>query len=368
MTLVVFFTRGMSLEGWHRAGILERELALYRGLNVERLAFVTYGGPDDGRYAADMPGLDVLSNAWRLPSNLYSVLAPLVHRRYLRAASVFRTNQINGAWSALVASMLFRRPLVVRCGFLWADNVARATANPMRRAISRWLERRAFRAADRIVVASEPHARSVSTRYGVDAGRITVIPNYVDTARFRPLPGTAREDGRIMFVGRLEAEKNVSTLLEAVQPIPGARLTIAGDGSLRARLEYEARERGVDAEFLGRVEHAALPELLSRSRVFVLPSRYEGSPKALLEAMACGVPVVGARVPGIEDVIVDRGNGLLAGTTVDEIRAALVELLGDAALRQKLSEAGVRYVAERCSLAVAVERERAVLGAVAPAM
>lgn len=370
MTLVVFFTRGMSLEGWHRAGILERELALYRGLSrdLDRLAFVTYGGADDRRFVADMPGLDVLSNPWRLPANLYSVVAPLVHRRYLRAASVFRTNQINGAWSAVVARTLFRRPLVVRCGFLWADNVARATRNPLRRAVSRWLERRAFRAADRIVVASEPHARSIATRYGIDAGRITVIPNYVDTSRFRPLPGATRENGRVVFVGRLEPEKNVSALLEAVQPLPGIRLTIAGDGSLRSRLEREARDLGVEAEFLGRVEHDDLPALLNRSQVFVLPSRYEGSPKALIEAMACGVPVVGTRVPGIEDVIVDRRDGLLAGPSAVEIRACLAELLGNAGLRQQLGAAGVQYVAERCSLNVAVERERAVLGAVALAM
>lgn len=370
MTLVVFFTRGMSLEGWHRAGILERELALYRGLSrdVDRLAFVTYGGPDDGRYVSDMPRLDVLSNPWRLPMNLYSVLAPLVHRRYLRAASVFRTNQINGAWSAVVARRLFGRPLIVRCGFLWADNVARATANPLRRLVTRWLEGRTFRAADQIVVASDSHARSVRTRYGIDAERITVIPNYVDTSRFKPMPDIAREAGRVIYVGRLEDEKNVSVLIEALRLIPGGHLTIVGDGSLRTTLEREARERGSDVEFLGRVEHAALPALLNRAQVFVLPSRYEGSPKALLEAMACGVAVVGTRVPGIEDVILDGETGILVSTNAEAIRAALTELLNDEALRQRLSDAAVRYVGERCSLDVAVERERAVLEAVARTM
>ena len=70
--LVVFFSRGMSLEGWRRAGILDRELLLYRGLlpHLERLAFVTYGGANDQALAASLPGARVFSTRWRLPSNI----------------------------------------------------------------------------------------------------------------------------------------------------------------------------------------------------------------------------------------------------------------------------------------------------------
>ena len=143
--------------------------------------------------------------------------------------------------------------------------------------------------------------------------------------------------------------------------VPGGRLTLVGDGSLRESLRRRARGAGADVEFLGRVPHTELPALMHRAELFVLPSHYEGHPKALVEAMACGVPVVGTRVPGIEDVIVDRRNGVLCGTTAPEIAAALTELMGDAPLRERLAAEALTYVRAECSLDVAVQRERAII-------
>lgn len=362
----MFFTRGMSLEGWQRAGLLDRELALYRGLadDLDGLTFVTYGGPDDGRFAADVRHLDVLTNAWQMPSNLYSVLAPWLHRRHLRGASAFRTNQINGAWCGVVAKALFRKPLVVRCGFLWADNVSRLTPSRWRRVLSRALERLCVSSADHVVVACERDAATLAVRYDINRDRVTVIPNYVDTARFCPLPGVSPEPGRVTFVGRLEPEKNVRALIEAVSALPGVRLAIIGDGALRVELERQAHKAGAEVEFLGRVPHAELPALLNRSQAFVLPSHYEGNPKAILEAMACGVPVVGARVPGIVDVIVSGENGILCGTSSGDIRSALGQVLSDAPLRERLRAAGLAYVRNLCSLDAALASERKVLAAV----
>ena len=360
---MVFFTRGMSLGGWERAGILERELALYRELSqqVDRFVFVTYGGPSEQQWTSLLPSLEVLSNRWGIPPNLYSVLAPWLHRKSLRDASMFRTNQINGAWCGLVAKLLFRKKLIVRCGYLWADSVRRVTSSPWRRAMATLLEWIVLRGADRIVVATDADASQIRKRHGVQSNRVTVIPNYVDTRKFRPDPGIVPEPDRISFVGRLAAEKNVESLIEALEGLPHLKLTIVGDGPLRSRLAAHARERGVDIEFVGRLPHARVAEVLARSAAFVLPSHYEGHPKALVEAMACGVPVIGTRVAGIRDVIAHRETGLLCGVSPAEIRTALLELLDDAALRQRLRDGAIRYVETRCSLTLATARERALL-------
>lgn len=368
--LVVFFTRGMSLEAWHRAGILEREIALYRRLlsnPVERLAFLTYGGPEDLKWTSLLPGLEILPNRWGITPNLYSVLAPWLHRKALRKATVFKTNQINGAWCAVIAQMFFRKVLIVRSGYLWGDFVAHLGASRLRQTLTRLVERVIMRRADRVVVATPADSRVVADRYGIEAQRITVIPNYVDTERFRPLPDTMPEPGRIAFVGRLEHQKNVESLIDAMRGLEGLRLTIVGDGSLRAAFEKRARELGVAVEFLGRIPHARLPAVLHRAEVFVLPSHYEGTPKALLEAMACGVPVIGARSPGIREILTHGETGFLCGTSADEIRAALLEVLGDAGLRVRLREGGTQYVRQHCSLDLAVERERVLLTSIAEA-
>ena len=362
--LVVFFTRGMSLQGWRRAGILEREIAVYRELladSFESLAFVTYGGPDDLELTHILPNLEVLPNTRGRAPNLYSVLAPWLHRKSLGSGSVFKANQINGAWCGMIAKALFRKPLIVRCGFLWSDSVARQTSSQWRRLLARGLERLAFRAADRVGVADEADRDTVAGRYRLDAARLVVAPNYVDTSLFRPEQGVTCERGRIAFVGRLEPEKNLDSLLDALCGMPDVALTIVGDGSLRGALEAKALASGLDVEFLGRLPGADVPAVLRRAQVFVLPSHYEGNPKALAEAMACGVPVVATRVPGIRDMVNDRETGLLCGISSAEIRSALTDVLNDESLRARLRDGGLRYVDERCSLGIVVERERALL-------
>jgi glycosyltransferase involved in cell wall biosynthesis len=367
MRLVVFFSRGMSLDGWQRAGILDRELALYRHLlpHLEQLTFLTYGGARDLELAAAMPGVEILSNRWRLPSNLYSVLAPFLHRRALAAATTFKTNQINGAWCAVIARRLYRKRLMVRCGFLWSDFVARLHGG-WRRAAARRLERQACRSADVVVVAAEADRRVVVERYGIGAGRVHVIPNYVDTAMFRPMPDVARQSGHITFIGRLDEQKNVMALLEALHGAPGVTLTLVGEGPLRDRLETAALRLGVTATFLGTRPHHELPLLLNRSAAFVLPSHYEGNPKALVEAMACGVPVIGTRVPGIREILVHRETGYLCGTSAAEIRAAIEDVAADASLRERMSAGAIEYVRSHCSVQAAVAQELALLRSLDP--
>jgi glycosyltransferase involved in cell wall biosynthesis len=365
MRLVVFFSRGMSLDGWRRAGILERELALYRALlpYLTHLAFLTYGGVEERRLVSHIPGVEVLPNQWGLSSNLYSVLAPSLHWRTLRRATIFKTNQTNGAWCAVIARRFFRKKLVVRCGFLWSDFVARLHGGTWRQAAARGLERQAFRAADLVIVAAQADRSTIVERYHIPADRVHVIPNYVDTTAFRPMPELVREPGRVTFVGRLDDQKNVRALIEAVEDLPGVTLVIIGDGPLRDQLQAAAGQRGGSVTFLGTRPHSELPALLNRSAAFVLPSHYEGNPKALVEAMACGVPVIGARTPGIREILVHRETGYLCGTSTGEIRAAIEEVLGDATLCERMAAGGLAYTRSTCSVQAAVRRELTLLQA-----
>jgi|TARA_B100000315_G_scaffold256889_1_gene304038 glycosyltransferase involved in cell wall biosynthesis len=365
--LVVFFSRGMSLARWERAGLLQRELALYRELSSHfgRIAFVTYGESGDHALAREFPGIEVLPNRWKLPPNLYSVMAPWLHRKTLRRAVVFKTNQINGAWCGVVAKTLFRKPLVVRCGFLWSDFMIRLTTSWWRRVLARRLERVIFRAADAIIVAGDADRATVITRYGIDDDRTYVIPNYVDTSRFRPMPEIPHEPGRVIFIGRLEDQKNPLSLLDALRGLAGVRLSMIGDGTLRLLLEQRAKEYGLDVQFFGAVPHESLPRLLNRSEAFILPSHYEGNPKALFEAMACGVPVIAARVPGIREVLTHQETAFLCGTSPPEIRVALRKVLADPDLRDRLAVRGLELVQKDRSLARVVQEELAVLDGLA---
>jgi glycosyltransferase involved in cell wall biosynthesis len=365
--LVLFFTYRVSLATWAARGLLDREVELYRRLQpaVGPVTFVTYGGSDDRALGAPLAGIRVLPNRWGLPAWLMSLLAPLLYRRELGEAAVLKTNQASGAWTAVLAKRLTGRPLLVRCGYVWSVNHARESRSRWRSRLVFRLERAALRAADRVAVTSATARDYLVAAHGLDPARVLVVPNHVDTERFTPGLPARREPGLVGFVGRLAPEKNVESLVRAAAAVPGARLIAAGDGPLRPALGALARELGLGAEFPGAIANAQVPELLRRLAVFVLPSRYEWSPKSLLEAMAAGVPVLAADVPGIREVVRHGETGWLVPGETEGLRVGLTHLLGDTALRERLGEAGRRHVLRHHATERVVEQERALLAAMA---
>jgi glycosyltransferase involved in cell wall biosynthesis len=359
--LVVFLTRGGSLAGWEAAGLLERELALYRRLR-ERLRGVTlvsWGGRAERDFRSRLDGIRLVCNASEHDQD--ACLARLSRRFPCgRGRIVVKSNQIYGADAALGFARRIRRPFVARCGYLLSDFTERrhGIASPEADA-ARALEEDVFRGATRGIVTTRAMRERVVADYGIDPERVAIVPNYVDTALFAPDPSRARAPRRILFVGRLEPQKNLPALVRAAA-IADAELEIVGEGSLRASIETLAAEVGARVRFLGALPNAALPERLREASLFVLPSLYEGHPKTLLEAMSAGTPVIGTRVPGIAEVIADGETGLLAEPEPESLAAAISGLLDDRAYAERLGAAARATVLAHFALDVIEEREVAV--------
>lgn len=365
--LSFFMSRATSLQRWADLGLYGREIEIYRRLaaRLTQLQIFTSGDANEGRYgnsgeAAERIEAEILFNPRRLSPNLYSLWGVWLHRERLRTADLYKTNQIDGAWSALLASRLYRKPVIVRAGYLWALDMARQeSAAPLKLALVRALDRFAYRQADHIILTTTAMQQYVVEEYGVPLEKVTVIPNYVDTARFRPDPEIPKKRGLISFVGRLRPVKNVDLLIRAVSQLPGATLRLIGEGENRAEYEQLARDLDASVDFMGAQPNHKLPALIAESEIFILPSRFEGHPKALLEAMACQMPVIGTAVDGIQTVIRDGETGLLVEPTADAIRAGLARLLDDEALRHRLAAAAFDFALEKYSLDKIVETELA---------
>jgi glycosyltransferase involved in cell wall biosynthesis len=123
-----------------------------------------------------------------------------------------------------------------------------------------------------------------------------------------------------------------------------------GDGPERAAVEAEASRQGVPLSLLRHVPNEMLPALYRRCRVFAIPSVREGNPKALLEAMACGVACVGTATPGIVDLITSGINGLLCDDSPESLASSIMRLLSDDDLRTRLGRAARAKVLARNSL------------------
>ena len=128
-------------------------------------------------------------------------------------------------------------------------------------------------------------------KYHLRAQCVGVIPNFVNTDLFKP--GTApKEANSVVSVGRLTPVKRFDLLIRACAKIPGVKLTIFGEGPERHKLKELAVEMGIDLDMPGNIPNQFLPEKLASNKVFALVSKWEGHPKALIEAMSCGLPCV----------------------------------------------------------------------------
>lgn len=359
LQLVVFFTRGVSLRTWDEAGILGREAALYQRLqhkNVE-VSFVTYGGRGDQPYTDQIPGIHIHSNSLDLPPSLYQMKLQLFPPR----GTVFKSNQVDGAQIALAAARRARVVFVARCGYLLSQVQGHTYGLDSAAAQSaRKLEKEVFTGADRVSVTAPAMSRSIQESYKISEDKISIVPNYVDVERFRPKPREVNKKMQIGFLGRLAWEKNLIPLIDAAAG-QDVEVVLVGLGPQKEELAARAAANKVNVSFLGRVPNMELPGILNSWDAFVLPSLYEGHPKALLEAMACGLPVIGTRVQGIAELIADGETGLLCETEAGSIRQALEVIVGDAALRARLGQNARRYVEQHFSLGRVVDMEMAML-------
>ena len=179
--------------------------------------------------------------------------------------------------------------------------------------------------------------RSLKHEYGLSS---EVIPTGVDTAFFRP--GYSRPVNprlRVLFVGSLRPFKQPQLLLAAAKRFPGTDFRIVGDGPMADELKQRiGEERLRNVELVGSLAAESLRAEYQQADVFLFPSAWEGSPKVILEAAACGLPVI-VRNNYVPETVVHGETGFQAGPD-EELIASLNWLLGNPELRRKFGDAG----------------------------
>jgi glycosyltransferase involved in cell wall biosynthesis len=258
---------------------------------------------------------------------------PVIHFNKFRKIKLLKTNQMKGSWTAVFSKKLFNSKLIIRCGYEWLKTLEK-TKKSLKKKVAYFLEKSAYKNADKLIFTSKEGADFVIKKFSISPEKIEIISNYIDTKLFRPLP-IEKKGNRIVFVGRLEKEKNLSNLIISLEGIE-AELVLIGEGPMRAELEKLSREKKVITIFKGNLKQKDLPEELNKSSIFILPSLFEGNPKALLEAMSCGLACIGTNVDGISGIIDNGNSGILSFSDSDSLKKAIIVLLENKELRDKL--------------------------------
>lgn len=208
------------------------------------------------------------------------------------------------------------------------------------------LERRSYDIAQRIAAVSPSTADAV-VAMGVPPSKVVVIPPGLRVPEQRMYPDVEREQGRMLFVGRLEPEKRpldaVAAMDLVAQAVRGARGFIVGAGALSRRVQDEAARTSGRVTVLGTLSDDDVVREYFRAQIVFMPSAFEGLGLVALEAMACGAFVIGYDVEGLRDSIGDRGR-LVPRGDVNGLARLAQELLQDPRRLEDLASAASNEV------------------------
>jgi glycosyltransferase involved in cell wall biosynthesis len=213
--------------------------------------------------------------------------------------------------------------------------------------------------SDRLIVLCSQSRREARDE-GIASAQLVNIPNGVDTGYFMPGSAIREKGNRIIFIGRLDYLKGVDILLQALRTLIDAQipaqLDILGDGPDREKLTQLSNKLGPRDSIIFHGTVNGVAPYLQQASLFVLPSLSEGMPNVVLEAMACGLPVVATRVGGIVDIIENGKNGLLVDAQhPGQLYEAMKQVLTNKELAQQLGSAARKTIAERFSLPAIVD-------------
>lgn len=256
----------------------------------------------------------------------YAILLPLIHRRLIHRCDLLRCFQLAGTLPAIIARLFYGTKFVFNYGYDYAA-FARIESKPLQALGFKWLEKVVSRLAAGIIVKNKN--LKVPGFY---------LPNGVDVKMFKPKPKRFSKVPSVLFVGRLEPQKNLPILLRAIAQIKiKVKLVFVGQGSQKQALETQAKKLKLNFTIKPPVPHSRLPAIYQSADIFVLPSLIEGSPKVLLEAMACGLPIVATDVTDVK-------AGIIVEPTVTGLTVGINRLLSDPQLAHRLGASARREV------------------------
>lgn len=286
-----------------------------------------------------------------------ALLMPVIQSGRFRRCRILKAVHLTGAIPCLISKLLYRTNYVLSYGYRY-DEFAAVEKKWGVWLLTKILTPIAIKSASAVFVPTKKLKNYVA---GFGARKIAIIPNGVDARVFKSglkkglslrMQGESLSENergiKLLFVGRLEKQKNLETLIKAIAKLNRElNLQFVGDGSQKQNLQNLAEKLKVRLVIKSPVENRLLPDVYLQANIFVLPSLIEGHPKALLEAMSCGLACLASDIPGADEIIVDGKNGLLVEPTVDGLTGGLKRLIGNPDLRYRLEAEARKTIVDR---------------------
>lgn len=359
--LAFFLTDGVSLRIWDEIGILQREIAVYNSLaeDFEKIYIVSYGDKSELEYKTILKSnIEILYKTSKLQNFAYQFLIPFKFKKTLKGCNYFKTNQIYGSLPAIISKIIMPwKKLIVRSGYVASLNAKLYKSSFLEKLKIYLNEFLAYRLCDKAIITTEENREYLAKKYRFLEKKLEVIENTIDTDIFKKIQTQKIFD--IGYVGRLQKDKNIMALLQAVK---GTKLEICiiGQGEEEKSILQYAKMHKISLTHIKKVKNHLLAKYFNQFKIFIFPSLHEGSPKALLEAMSCALPVIGCNVVGVKNIIKDGENGLLSGTDYKSLQKVLKRILEDRHLQDTLGENGRLYIEKYYAFNKIIKKEKAI--------
>jgi glycosyltransferase involved in cell wall biosynthesis len=369
MRMILVLSFGGSLRSWHEQGLLSREIEIYlqylvQGI-VDRLYVFSYAHDDDiaiveapvsilQRIELVRPLRPLRTKLWQL---FYSLNLSRIRAIRNKGVNVAKTNQVSGSWVALLLR-LFGVRVFARCGYLLSRRHLK-NGNYCSLLLSYPLELILFFIADLVSTTTQTAAKTIQGRIG-GGEKIFVAPTYVDTELFKGDNAAKKIEDAILFVGRLEPQKNVLNLVKACR-ISGLALHIVGTGSLETQVTKLATAIGVEFRITRVMPNNEIAELFKSYKFYALTSIHEGLPKSLIEAMSSEMVCIGTKVQGITDLLADGVTGYLSDGLDEAAISATIDRARADPSNVVIAKAARAFVIGRHSIQTYLDRERAAI-------
>lgn len=340
--LILLLSEGYGIKNWEKLGTLERELKIYKDLakqNDRELVIVSY-------QKDFLRGINIM----RIP--LSFIHHKFINLRQLcflfnvlfriKTTDIIITNQAhNGGWLAILVKFFVGCKVIARCGYVFGEQMEYLKMKGFGYSRRRFLEKITMKYSNIIFCPTVELKDWINTKYDIQNSKIKVVPNFIDKNNFSKR-GKVKKIFDVIYIGRIYDEKRVYLVKNLVKKF-NLKTCIIGVG----KNESVQQLKNLDLiEYIPSVPNNDLNNYLCQSKYFVTGSSWEGHPKAIIEAMACGLICIAPMVNGINNLIVDGETGILYDGSSEDLFIKFLDIERNTAKQNLISNQAVEFISQ----------------------
>ena len=364
--IALIFSYNTSIETWKKNGSFAREITPFVKMSKNKkysYKFYTYDLSKKKNLKFKNNKIEIYPIYTKLPfyKNKYlrfilSFIYPFFVKKEFLDVDIIKTNQMWGSWVGVILKFILNKPLIIRCGYEIYRNEIILNKSLLRKIFLNIVSKICYNYADSILVTTKSIKSFIIQNFKINKKKIFIQKNWIDSTKFYLLPKKKKLNS--IFVGRLSEEKNLIDLIKIIKKI-NIPLSIYGEGPQKNILKNMIGKKFKNKiSIKGNIQNNKLPSIYNKHNVFFLNSKAEGQPKSLLEAMSCGLIVIGKNSSGINEIIKHKKNGFLLNRNYSNLNDIFKIIKSKNLKNFQMPLKARKYILENHSIAKYIEIEK----------